>query len=128
MDPIALDPAPIALVVDDEPAVRGLMSMLLARRGWSVVQAADGASALSAAAEQRLSLLVTDYDMPVLNGLDLAARLRRFNGRLPILMVSGHPDAAARILELAGGRTALAAKPFLPEEFLSQIDALVARA
>jgi two-component system KDP operon response regulator KdpE len=104
------------------------MSMLLARRGWSVVQAADGASALSAAAEQRLSLLVTDYDMPVLNGLDLAARLRRFNGRLPILMVSGHPDAAARILELAGGRTALAAKPFLPEEFLSQIDALVARA
>ena len=66
--------------------------------------------------------------MPALNGFDLAARLRSLNGRLPILMVSGHPDAAARILELSGGRTALAAKPFLPAEFLDQVDALFARA
>jgi DNA-binding response OmpR family regulator len=128
MDPSAGDIAPIALVVDDEPAVRGLMSRLLVRRGWAVVQAADGASALSAVADRQLSLLVTDYDMPVLNGFDLAARLRSFNGRLPILMVSGHPDAAARILELDGGRIALAAKPFVPAEFLDQVDALVARA
>jgi DNA-binding response OmpR family regulator len=128
MDPTPGDVAPIALVVDDEPAVRGLMSRLLARRGWSVVQAADGAAALTAVAGRKLSLLVTDYDMPALNGFDLAARLRSLNGRLPILMVSGHPDAAARILELAGGRTALAAKPFMPAEFLDQVDALFARA
>ena len=115
----------LALVVDDEPAVRVLVSRLLSRRGWSVVQAADAEAALVAVGPGRLALLVTDYDMPALNGLDLATRMRVANRGLPILMMSGHPEVAARILELGGGRAAFAPKPFSPVDFLAKVDDLV---
>jgi DNA-binding response OmpR family regulator len=115
----------LALVVDDEPEVRGLVARLLHGRGWSVVQAEDGAAALLAAGSGTLGLLVTDYEMPALNGLDLAVRMRVANRSLPILMMSAHPDVASRIGVLGGSRTAFAAKPFGAAEFLAKVEDLV---
>ena len=92
--------APAALVVDDEPLVRQLVSAVLRHRGWSVVEAADGTVALTVAPET-LDLLVTDYEMPAVTGVTLAEKLRQRDGELHVLRVSGHPDVPRRLRKLA---------------------------
>jgi two-component system OmpR family response regulator len=118
------DVAPIALVVDDEPSIRQLVSTVLRHHGWSVIEAADGSTALTIAPEA-LDLLVTDYEMPSLSGLTLAEELREQDQDLPVLMVSGDPDAAHQVRSLAGRRTALVPKPFPLEDLVSTIGAIV---
>lgn len=109
-----------ALVVDDERLVRSFVSNVLRRRGWSVIEAADGASAL-ALAPRTLDLLVTDYEMPSVTGVALAQKLRLRNRMLPVVMVSGHPDVAGLMSLLHGPRTAFVSKPFPVEELISTI-------
>lgn len=117
--------AGVALVVDDEPLVRTLVSTLLRNRGWSVIEAADGRSALSLAPET-LGLLVADYDMPAITGVALAEQLRLRNDRLPVLMVSGHSEIAGELTSLAGPRAAFVSKPFPVEEFISTVRLITA--
>jgi DNA-binding response OmpR family regulator len=119
--------ARLALVVDDDPVVRSLIARILARKGWSVIEAANGAEAMVAARALRPNLVVTDYEMPSLSGLDLARSLRAVDVGLPILMVSGHPNAESGILDLPGGRTAFAVKPFGPDELMARVEALLGR-
>jgi DNA-binding response OmpR family regulator len=111
--------APIALVVDDEPLVRGFVSTVLRRQGWLVREAADAVGALSLATEP-LDLLVTDYEMPGISGLALAAQLRLRDENLPVLMVSGYPEAAGEIRNLKG-RIGFARKPFEANELVASI-------
>jgi two-component system phosphate regulon response regulator PhoB len=117
----------VVLVVDDEPSVRQFIAAVLSRKGWSVVEASDGPAALSLVATRRPNVVVTDYEMPELSGVELARRLRSVDPQLPILMVSGHPDAAAGILSVPGGHTAFAVKPFSPDELIAGIETLVSR-
>lgn len=116
--------APIALVVDDEPLVRRFVSTVLRREGWSVLEASDGVAALAMAEAGPLDLLVTDYEMPKVTGVALATELRKRNGDLPVLMVSGHPDAARKMQGLHG-RTAFTLKPFAAAELVSRVCSIV---
>ncbi len=116
-------PGRVALVVDDEPLVRGMISRLLRVRGWSVIEAADADAALQAAPRD-LDLLVTDYEMPSATGLALASQLRRRDQSLPVQMVSAHPEVAGQLEGLAGGRTGFVGKPFPVEQLLSTIGAI----
>ena len=113
----------VALVVDDEPLVRGMIARLLRVRGWSVIEAADGNAALQAAPAD-LDLLITDYEMPNLTGPALASQLRRRNRSLPVLVVSGHPEAADHLEDVPGGRMGFLGKPFPVEQLLSTIGAI----
>jgi DNA-binding response OmpR family regulator len=113
------DRAPIALVVDDEPLVRRFVSTVLRRQGWLVREAADAVGALSLATEP-FDLLVTDYEMPGISGLALAAQLRLRDENLPVLMVSGYPEAAGEIRHLKG-RIGFARKPFEAKELVASI-------
>jgi two-component system OmpR family response regulator len=122
--PDADAPIPVALVVDDEPIIRQLVSTVLRRRGWTVLEAEDGTVALTVAESEALDLLVTDYEMPVISGLTLAERLRRTDADLPVLMVSGHPEVAHKMRKLHGRRTAFVRKPFPVEELVSSIGAI----
>jgi DNA-binding response OmpR family regulator len=112
--------APIALVVDDEPLVRRFVSTVLRRQGWLVREAGDAVGALALAATGPLDLLVTDYEMPGISGVALAVQLRLRNENLPVLMVSGYPDAAGEMRSL-NGRTAFARKPFEAMELVASI-------
>src|ERR1700690_1629659 len=91
------DRAPIAPVLDAEPLVRRFVSTVLRRQGWLVREAPDAVRALALAAAGPLDLLVTDYEMPGISGLALAAQLRMHDENLPVLMVSGYPEAAGEI-------------------------------
>ena len=104
-------PAPLALVVDDEPLIRQLVSTVLRRQGWTVIEAADGSVALSVVGARPVDLLVTDYEMPFVSGIRLAEQLRELANELPVLMVSGRPDAARKMRSLKGPRTAFVRKP-----------------
>lgn len=81
------------LIVDDEPAVLGVVERLLREDGYDTTTASGGAEALTTAAEQgRFDLLVTDVMMPGMRGNELAARLRYGNPDLPVLYLTGFTD------------------------------------
>jgi two-component system C4-dicarboxylate transport response regulator DctD len=110
----------LALVVDDEPLVRTLVSNVLRHRGWSVIEAPDAPTALAIAPE-KLDLLVTDYEMPSVSGLALAEQLRGRDGGLPVVLVSGHHDVADLLAGVGGPKTAFVGKPFPVEELMTTI-------
>jgi DNA-binding response OmpR family regulator len=114
----------VALVVDDEPLARHFVSAVLRRQGWSVLEAAGAAAALAMANVDPPDLLVTDYEMPDISGVDLARQLRRLDEDLPVLVISGYADAPGSMRGL-DGRTAFARKPFAIEELLSTICSIV---
>jgi len=119
------EPAPLAVVVDDEPLIRQLVSTVLRRKGWTVIEAADGSMALSVVGAGPVDLLVTDYEMPFISGLRLAEQMRELDDELPVLMVSGRPDVARKLRSLKGPRTAFMSKPFPVEELVASIGSIV---
>ena len=105
------------LVVEDEPAIRGLVSLLLEGEGYLVDGAPDGREALAKLSAQPPDALVVDLDLPLLNGCDLVRACRADDGlrRLPIIAISGAGGAhAVRDLDVQG---------FLPKPF--SIDTLL---
>ena len=110
--------------MDDEPLARHFVSAVLRRQGWSVLEAAGAAAALAMANVDPPDLLVTDYEMPDISGVDLARQLRRLDEDLPVLVISGYADAPGSMRGL-DGRTAFARKPFAIEELLSTICSIV---
>ena len=117
------------LVVEDEPAVRRLITQTLAARGWRVLEAADGTRALELAdtVNGRYDMVVTDVVMPNMGGRDLVRHLaRRWPGR-PILFVSGHADGALTPADLAESGAQLLPKPFSPEQLSRHVEILASR-
>jgi signal transduction histidine kinase/CheY-like chemotaxis protein len=114
--------SPTVLVAEDEPGVRRLACVVLEEAGCRVLEAADGAEALRAAASvQRLDLLVTDIGMPGLGGRELAEQVARRRPGVAVLYISGHPvvigDSSERVLE----------KPFTPSELVERVSSVLAR-
>ncbi len=87
------------LLVDDNTSLRAFAAEVLRDAGHDVLEYGDGQLALTAAREMPPELLITDFDLPELNGLELADRLRRRWPSLPVLVVSSHcgePRLASR--------------------------------
>jgi CheY-like chemotaxis protein len=100
------------LIVDDDEQMRLVLARLL-KRAWtdaSVAEASNGAEALSAVEAQRPDLIITDYHMPVLGGLELVRTLWAQGMTMPILVLSSDPSIAEAIR--AAGATAFLPKPF----------------
>lgn len=87
------EPSPI-LVVDDEPGVRRLAARILRDAGHRVLQAADGLDALRLLATVPVALVLTDVQMPRMDGLRLAAAVREHFPAVPVLFMSAHPAGA----------------------------------
>ena len=83
------------LVVDDEPALRDMVSDILTSKGYDVVVAADGVEALASVnvIGPELALVITDVHMPHMTGDVLVSVLKRIYPQLPVLAISGHPNA-----------------------------------
>jgi two-component system, cell cycle sensor histidine kinase and response regulator CckA len=116
----------LILVVEDDASVRDLLSQMLRRFGYEVLEAGSGVEALQFSAEQlkRVDALVTDLVMPGgFNGRELASTLRQRHPGLPILYCSGYsPDLAQGWLPGKEQATFLQ-KPFSPNEFLNAVAA-----
>ena len=105
------------LVVDDEDYMRSLLSLALAHRGFSVTTAVDATEALALFAGDsetpaHFDLLLTDFNMPGVTGLELIETLRRNGERLPCLLMSGSPNETLATEALGRGCTGFIRKPF----------------
>lgn len=103
------------LVVDDEPTVRRLVSGALRRRGFEVLEAEDGAQALRAIDQPGVTLLLTDIEMPGINGYALAEIVRDRHPECGILLMSGGVSGE-RVRDYP-----FLQKPFLPSRLLERI-------
>lgn len=112
------------LVVDDETGVRVFMAEALRSAGYNAVEVGDVGVALRMLEADPPDLLLTDYSMPGMNGLELAERARAFTPDLRVLIVSGYADADA--LEASAARPMLLRKPFDETELLAAIRAAFA--
>ena len=85
------------LVVDDEPAIRDTMRMILEYDGHEVLTAASGQEALAAVERDSPDLVFLDIKMPGLDGLEVLSRIRGLNETLPVVIVSAHGTASAAL-------------------------------
>jgi CheY-like chemotaxis protein len=116
------------LVADNDPSMRQLFTEILSLRGdCSVVAVAQGRTALTAAGERNLRLIVVDWDLPDLHPFDLYAQLRLQPGgrTIPVLFITGDPESL-QPAALAGPYACLS-KPFHLSDLDEQVSALLGR-
>ena len=85
------------LVVDDSEEVRSLMTFLLSSEGYAVSEASDGDEALKRIKAESFDVVVTDFQMPGLNGLELMTRAREQDDQTPVIIVSGLDTDLSRL-------------------------------
>jgi two-component system, OmpR family, response regulator len=122
------DGSPIqVLVVDDEPAIGELVSMVLRYEGWNVTTACNGAAALRKAGSERLDVVVLDIMLPDISGLDVLQGLRKIRPELPVLLLTAKDTVEDRITGLAAGGDDYVTKSFSIEEMVLRLRALLRR-
>ena len=114
------------LLVEDDELVRQLLARLLSESGFVVEEADNGVSALRAARrlDGSLSLIITDINMPVMDGLEFARTLRMTDSKVPFLFVTAVDPAMVSSVRPPAH---LLVKPFTPEAFLEAVTELVTR-
>ncbi|MEU6846920.1 response regulator transcription factor [Streptomyces sp. NPDC046716] len=115
------------LIVDDEPAVREALQRSLAFEGYGTEVAVDGADALEKTAAYRPDLLVLDIQMPRMDGLTAARRLRATGSTTPILMLTARDTVGDRVTGLDAGADDYLVKPFELDELFARVRALLRR-
>jgi CheY-like chemotaxis protein len=112
------------LYIDDEQAIVIMVKELLERKGYCVSGYTDQNEALAAARAEpgRFDLVVTDYNMPGMSGLEVARALREIRADLPILMASGNITQEIRVEAPEAGVNELIFKPYTIEKLLQAID------
>ena len=114
------------LVVDDEPAIRQALDLVLRLHGFEVALAADGREALQALA-LKPDAVILDVLMPAPDGLEVCRRIRAAANRTPVLMLSAKAEVGERVEGLEAGADDYLAKPFAHEELIARVRALLRR-
>jgi two-component system chemotaxis response regulator CheY len=115
--------AKTVLSVDDSASIRQMVKLTLAGAGYDVIQASDGADGLAKAQAAAVDMVVTDLNMPVMNGLDLIRALRKlpaYNG-VPIIFLTTESDATMKQEAKAAGATGWITKPFQQEQLVAVV-------
>jgi two-component system chemotaxis response regulator CheY len=113
----------IILCVDDSASIRQMVKLTLTGAGYQVVQAGDGAEGLAKARETAVNLVVTDLNMPVMDGLGLIRELRKlpsYRG-VPIIFLTTESDPGLKQQAKAAGATGWITKPFQQEQLVSVV-------
>ncbi|GAB2951017.1 MULTISPECIES: response regulator transcription factor [unclassified Streptomyces] len=126
MSPAEDDPQRI-LIVDDEPAVREALRRSLAFEGYGTEVAVDGYDALATAEAYAPDLIVLDIQMPRMDGLTAARRIRATGSTTPILMLTARDTVGDRVTGLDAGADDYLVKPFELDELFARIRALLRR-
>ena len=109
------------LVVDDDVHVRMMLEAILESEGYSVVLAQGGPEALAMMKEEQPSLVLLDYMMPGMNGLDVLREIKKSHGRTKVIMVTGHGNEKLSIEMLKSGASDYIQKPFTMDQLLSTV-------
>ncbi len=116
------------LAVDDSKTMRDMVSFTLKGAGYDVLLADDGVNALTELNGQSVDLVITDINMPNMNGIELVTKLRedpKFRAT-PILILTTESDDDMKQKVRAAGATGWIVKPFVPEKLLKVVDKVCA--
>jgi len=121
--------APKALVVEDEPHIRELVTLHLTLEGFLVTGCADGEQALRTASAETFRVIILDLMLPKLDGMTVCHAIRRgqMNADTPILMLTARREESDKVLGLESGADDYLTKPFGIREFVARIRALLRR-
>ena len=121
---------PLVLVVEDEADILTLLRYNLEKEGFRVATASDGEEALLAAGEQTPHIVLLDWMLPLMSGLEVCRQLRR-NAKtrdIPIIMLTARGEEGDRVRGLNSGADDYITKPFSPTELVARMRAVLRRA
>jgi CheY-like chemotaxis protein len=120
---------PTVLIVEDNEPSREALSRRLERRGYSVVPAVDGEQAVSVARATRPDIILMDLGLPIIDGWEATARLKRGDDtrHIPIIVLSAHAMPSDRDQALAAGGDDFDTKPVKFDRLLEKMDNLLGR-
>jgi two-component system chemotaxis response regulator CheY len=112
------------LVVDDSPSMRQLLGVTLRSAGYQVIEASDGQEALDYARKNPVDLVLTDVNMPHMDGITLIAQLRTLNHYYltPLLLLTTETSPERKVDGKQAGATGWITKPFSPQQLLSTLE------
>jgi DNA-binding response OmpR family regulator len=114
------------LVVDDEPSIRDIVRGFLERDGMTVVEAADGPSAVAAARDVAPDVVVLDLMLPGFDGLEALRQIKTFSDPF-VLLLTARSEEMDRVVGLTVGADDYLTKPFSPRELVARVHALMRR-
>ena len=117
------------LTVDDSASIRLTTKVTLTNAGYSVTEAVNGAEGLAAAKGSSFDLIVTDLNMPVMDGLTMIKELRKLPAQagVPIIFLTTESDADLKARAKAAGATGWLTKPFDPENLVKIVKKVLGR-
>lgn len=115
------------LIVDDSPSVRQILRMTLTAAGYEVIEADDGTTALQQLDGRRIHLVISDVNMPRMDGLTLLGRIKALAHYkfTPVIILTTENDAEKKQTGRVGGAKAWVVKPFQPDQLLAAVGRLI---
>lgn len=117
------------LTVDDSASIRLTTKVTLTNAGYAVTEAVNGAEGLATAKSAQFDLIVTDLNMPVMDGLTMIEELRKLPAQagVPIIFLTTESDADLKARAKAAGATGWLTKPFDPENLVKIVKKVLGR-
>lgn len=115
------------MIVDDAVSIRGLASMTLENAGYQVIEAQDGAEALEKLSHLAVNMVITDINMPNVNGIELikAMKANAQHKFIPVVILTKETEPALKHEAQASGVKAWIVKPFKPTTILSVVQKVI---
>ena len=115
--------AKLIMTADDSASIRQMVTFTLKQNGYDVVEAVDGKDALTKLSSQKVDMLITDLNMPNMDGLGLIRGVRAgiLNKFIPIIMLTTESQDSKKGEGKAAGATGWIVKPFKPEQLIAVI-------
>jgi two-component system cell cycle response regulator DivK len=122
-----MEPHKLILVVEDNEDARFVFSAILNYDGYRIVEAADGSEGVICALKHLPDLIITDFDMPVMDGFEAARRIRadRHTALIPIIVITGRSFTAAQQTEADTLFDSCFAKPIQPSRVLAEVTRMI---
>jgi two-component system, OmpR family, response regulator TctD len=118
---------PRLLLVEDDPSLAPALALALSRRGFTMAQATDGATALDRAMREKFDVIVLDLTLPELDGLEVLKKLRESGRMTPVVVLTARGSVGDRVHGLKLGADDYLAKPFDVDELEARIHAVLRR-